>query len=163
MTTNWQTLFLSADGRIKRQDFWIGWLILFAAIFVMAFVPFLGQLFHLFSIYVTVCLYSKRLHDMGRSGWLQIAPWLIGLLCLLAGGLFFGTAIFSAFMAMGTGSPGPAAMAALLGSLGGFLIFLSVAGVIHLAFLIWIGVTPGQVGENRYGPDPLPAHAIDVF
>ena len=33
------------------------------------------------------------------------------------------------------------------------------AGVAGMAFIIWVGVTPSQPGENRYGPEPMPAPA----
>lgn len=36
---NWQALFLSPDGRIRRQDFWIGWAILVAVNLVFGFLP----------------------------------------------------------------------------------------------------------------------------
>jgi uncharacterized membrane protein YhaH (DUF805 family) len=160
---DWQNLFLSPDGRIRRQDFWIGWLILFAVNLVFGFVPLLGLLVHLFALYVGVCLYAKRLHDMGRTGWLQIAPFVIGFVLLIIGFALFGSALFSAAMAMRNTAPGPGAMAFLLGSLGGFLVVLSLAGMVHLAFLIWVGATPGQLGDNAYGPDPLSANTVDVF
>jgi len=41
------------------------------------------------SVYAGVCLYSKRLHDMGRSGWLQlivlipVLGWLVLLYFML--------------------------------------------------------------------------------
>ncbi len=160
---NWQSLFLSPDGRIKRQDFWIGWAILVGVSVVFGFVPIIGQLVHLFAIYVMVCLYAKRLHDMGRSAWLQLAPWGIGILALIVGFALFGTAMISAALAMRDASPGAGGLAVLLGSLGGFMMVLSLAGLVHLLFFIWVGATPGQVGENAYGPDPLSANMAEVF
>jgi uncharacterized membrane protein YhaH (DUF805 family) len=35
---------------------------------------------------------------------------------------------------------------------GAGLMFLS--GLMHLLFLIWLGLTPGQTAPNRYGPEP---------
>jgi uncharacterized membrane protein YhaH (DUF805 family) len=160
---NWQSLFLSPDGRIKRQDFWIGWAILFAVNFVLGFLPLIGWLFHCFAIYVMVCLYAKRLHDMGRSAWLQLAPWGIGVLALIVGFALFGSAMISAALAMRNASPGAGGLAVMLGSLGGFVMVLSLAGLVHLIFFIWVGATPGQVGDNAYGPDPLSVNMADVF
>jgi uncharacterized membrane protein YhaH (DUF805 family) len=130
---------------------------------VLGFIPLIGQLVHLFAIYVFVCLCAKRLHDMGRSGWLQLAPYIIGFLLLIVGFILFGSALLSAAMAMRNASPGAASMAVLFGSLGGFLVVLCLAGLVHLAFLIWVGATPGQVGDNAYGPDPQSANMADVF
>lgn len=161
MEIDWQKLFLSPEGRVRRQTFWIGVLILFAANFILAFVPFIGQLFHLFSIYVTVCLYSKRLHDMGRTAWLMVAPFVISFGLLMAGGFLFGWAIVSGAM-MGF-NPAAGFTALTLGGLGGLLMLCSLAGLVYLAFLLWIGLAPGQVGGNSYGPDPKAEHAVDVF
>lgn len=123
----------------------------------------IGRLVHLFAIYVMVCLYAKRLHDMGRTAWLQLAPWGVSLLALIVGFALFGSAMISAALAMRDASPGPGGLAVLLGSLGGFMMVLSLAGLIHLAFFIWVGATPGQVGENVYGPDPQAANTADIF
>jgi uncharacterized membrane protein YhaH (DUF805 family) len=70
--------------------------------------------------------------------------------------------MISAIMASG-GNPGAGAMAILLGSMGGFLMVMSLSGIIGLAFLVWVGATPGQSGENQYGPDPLGGDAVEVF
>jgi uncharacterized membrane protein YhaH (DUF805 family) len=160
---DWRTLFLTANGRIKRQDFWVGWLILLAASIVLGFIPILGLLVHIFAFYVGVCLYSKRLHDMGRSGFLQLVPIGVTVLSFIIGGALFGASLLSGAAAMATASPGAGALAFLLGGMGGFLMILSVAGLINIAFLIWIGVTPGQTGANAYGPDPLGGDMVEVF
>ena len=160
---DWQTLFLAPNGRIKRQDFWVGWLILLAVSIVLGFIPILGFIVHILAFYAGVCLYSKRLHDMGRSGFLQLVPIGVTVLCFIVGGALFGAALLSGAAAFGTGSPGIGAMAFLLGGMGGLLMILSVAGLVNIAFLIWIGVTPGQAGANLYGPDPLGSNMIEVF
>ena len=41
---DWKTLFLSANGRIGRQPFWIGVAILIVAGMVLNFIPIIGQL-----------------------------------------------------------------------------------------------------------------------
>lgn len=159
----WQTLFLTYTGRIRRQEFWVGWLILLGASFVMGFIPILHFLFPIFALYVGVCLYAKRLHDMGRSGLIQLIPLGVSLVCVIIGGVLFGASILSAFAAMATASPGIGAIALLLGSMGGFFLIMSLAGLINLIFLIWIGATPGQTGPNAYGPDPASPDMVEVF
>lgn len=159
---DWQKLLLSPDGRIRRQDFWIGWAILFAVCFVLGWVPLIGLLVNAFGIYVSVCLCNKRLHDMGRTGWWQVAPFVISFTALVVSFVAFGSAMISGAMASHFGA-GPAPVAFMLGGLAGFVALLSLAGLAHLIFLIWIGATPGQIGDNLYGSDPKAATMVDVF
>ena len=60
--------------------------------------------------YGWICLYAKRLHDIGRSGWLTMAPILATLLALSTAAAFWQTT----FTAKPAGrSSLPCAMAAL--------------------------------------------------
>jgi uncharacterized membrane protein YhaH (DUF805 family) len=149
---DWKTLFLSADGRIGRRDFWIGAGLLFAANLVLGLVPAIGQLVHLASIYVWVCLASKRLHDFGRSGWLNIAPYAVWALALVVILVTSGAAILTAIVSGGEG----AAAAAMLGALGIGSLAAGGAFLFGLLFLLWVGLTPSSPGENRYGGTPGP-------
>jgi len=151
---DWKTLFFTADGRIGRSSFWIAWLVLLGVNVVLGWIPLLGWFLSLATIYCFVCIYAKRLHDMGKSGWLQIVPMLITFALPVVGLFAFGG------MAIGAGlaDQGEAATAAtVLGGLGGFLITLCLAFVVGLGFLIWVGASNGQSGDNKYGPPPLPA------
>jgi uncharacterized membrane protein YhaH (DUF805 family) len=81
---NWLGLFLSPRGRIGRRSFWHGWLVL--TLINVSLVSAIGGVAKavtpnsliwlppLVTLYPTICLYSKRLHDLGRSGWLQLFP-----------------------------------------------------------------------------------------
>ena len=162
---DWQKLFLSAYGRSKRQDFWIGWLILFGAEFILSFVPLINILARLFGVYVRVCLYSKRLHDMGRSGWWQILPWVVNIVGAGVGLAIFGSGIIAAAINYERNGQNndPAAILTLLGAMGGMLGVLGILSLVGMGFLIWVGSVEGQKGENQYGPDPLTGPETDVF
>lgn len=144
---DWKTLFLQPAGRIGQKDFWIGFGILFVGGIVVGLIPVLGGIIALGLTYCWVCLYSKRLHDMGKSGWLAAIPTALpALLGLIS--------IFAIFGSMGAAAYGDTSgMMASLGALGalGLLSFLVVVG-----FAIWCGVTVGDQGDNAYGPPPLP-------
>ena len=69
---DWQKLFLSFDGRISRQPFWIGTLILVGVNIVATLVfgeGMLGAVVAVALIYPSVCVSVKRWHDRGKSGW----------------------------------------------------------------------------------------------
>ena len=76
---NWGSLFFSADGRIGQKDFWLAAVILFVFGVLIHAAVVIGTLVWLLSTYCWICIYSKRLHDIGRSGWTQILPWVLGL------------------------------------------------------------------------------------
>ena len=76
---DWQRLFLSFDGRITRQPFWIGSLILLGVnVVVLAALGqgVLGGIVSLALVYPSVALGVKRWHDRDKSGWWM----LIGLI-----------------------------------------------------------------------------------
>jgi uncharacterized membrane protein YhaH (DUF805 family) len=144
---DWRTLFLDANGRIAQKDYWIGIIILFAAGLVLGWIPAIGTLISLASIYFGVCVASKRLHDMGKSGWLAAIPYgVTALATVLSAMTLFGGA-------MSTGYGNDFGMVAGLGGAAGLW---GLAFIINLGFVIWLGITAGEPGDNAYGPPPRP-------
>ncbi len=35
------------------------------------------------------------------------------------------------------------------------MMFLCIAGVAKIVFLLWVGLSAGDRGDNRYGPPPV--------
>lgn len=150
------TLYTSLQGRISRQTFWLWGLPYVPAHLCAKFIdaevfPGLTEawsksfgvtvqvsvsggpitwLIHLLFLWPVLALSVKRLHDLGRSGWLvaPLAPLLVGL--LLAVWL----------------TPSSPAASWLFLALGGYLTALQLS-------LLFV---PGAAGLNRYGPDPRP-------
>ena len=147
---DWQNLFLSPNGRISRQPFWIGALILFVVGFVLKWIPVVNLL-TIVLIYPWVCLYSKRLHDMGKSGWLTVAPFIVMILAVIIA-LVVGGA--GALAAMGMNQNDPAAAASAIGGLGLAGVIVLLGFLVCFGFMLWIGLTPGEPGANQYGPSP---------
>lgn len=148
---DWKTLFFSPEGRIGRSAFWIGWLVLLGVNVVLGWIPLIGWALSLATIYCNVCVFSKRLHDMGRSGFLQV--WPIVLCTVLVFGAL-GLAAGPAIMAGVSNADEAAVTAAVLAGVGGMLLAFLAALVIGFGFLLWVGVSSGDPGENRYGPAP---------
>jgi uncharacterized membrane protein YhaH (DUF805 family) len=147
---NWGSLFFSAEGRVGQKDFWLAAAILFVFGVVAHAAIGIGTLLWLLSTYCWICLYSKRLHDIGRSGWVQIVPWVLGWFLIGAG------------LVMGLGGLVGLLFSGLPHFLGGMVVggvaiglgFVFLSGLMHLLFLLWLGLTQGQTGPNRYGPEP---------
>ncbi len=149
---DWKVLLFSFQGRIRRQHFWIGWLILLGAGVVAGWIPFLGGLIALALIWPNLAIAVKRLHDMGQSGWLVAIPWVVTIVAVFVG---FGTVGISAITnAAALENEDPAAIIALITPAIGMV---AVICLVNLGFLLWIGLTPGTNGDNRHGPDPKAA------
>jgi uncharacterized membrane protein YhaH (DUF805 family) len=148
-------LFLGFEGRISRQPFWLGFILLTVAevLALMAFgVPFFPNVMkplplrlteaavELVVLYPTAALAVKRLHDRDQPG--SYAAWLIGISLALLLTNLLGL----------TGDPNHM-------TLLDWVLSLLVLGI-ALVFLIELGFRRGTPGENRYGPDPLGGPAL---
>ena len=148
-------LLLGFEGRISRQWFWIGILIVTAVEVSMLLtfgIPFFPEqpkpasirltefAIELMSIYPTTAVVVKRLHDRNQPGY--YAAWLVGISLLVATTNLLGF----------TDNPRNTTWLDWLLGLA--------AVVITLAFLVELGFRRGTAGENRYGPDPLGGPAL---
>ncbi|MEI7931929.1 MAG: DUF805 domain-containing protein [Alphaproteobacteria bacterium] len=141
-------LFFSAYGRIGRQEFWVGWAILLMVGIFTCFIPFVNFIAWCGLLYCGICIRTKRLHDMGRSGWLQVIPVVAKL---VFGVIVFYLIIFGAIAGYAWGH------AALPGIAIGVatLIFSALAAwLIQVGFLLWIGIAERDPYDNIYGPGP---------
>ena len=65
--------FACFDGRMSKRDFWLYMI----PTLIASCIPFVGQLLALALLLPTLGATARRLHDVGKTGWLQ----LIGLIC----------------------------------------------------------------------------------
>ena len=146
---DWKHLFFSFEGRTRRSHFWIGWLVCLGAGVVAGWLPLIGLVISIALIWPNLAVTVKRLHDMGHTGWLAAIPYVVGIIGGIAAISMMGaTAIMNA---SALEAEDPAAIMALLGPAFGLfaLIFL-----VALGFLLWVGLTDSQRGDNRFGPNP---------
>lgn len=143
-----QKLFLAGDGRIARQDFWIGIVILIVANLVLGAVAgFVGWavaglwgaaiLAGLLGLALTVPFYFLAVK---RSNDRDYPPTYVQALVALN----IAFQLKNMFMPMTVESMGFLSMI--------FSLLIAVAG---LWMLIDLGFLQGTRGPNRYGPDPL--------
>lgn len=145
---DWVKLFFSFNGRIRRSHYWIGWAIVFVASLVLALIPFLNVL-GLLLYWPHLAIGVKRLHDMGKTGWLIAIPYVVQIIAAI---YLFGTIGFAVFADPDRLENMPPEEALALMGPGFGALMLSF--VVALGFWIWMGVAEGQRGTNKYGPDP---------
>jgi uncharacterized membrane protein YhaH (DUF805 family) len=140
-------LFLSARGRIPRARFWTGFGILMV-LEILSIFTFTGAILGLPLIYFWACLYSKRLHDAGRSGKLAFIPLVLPFLSAI-----LNVAGLVALLAVASSNTGnPEALAAHMGSSTGTLAAYGL--MFQVVFALWCGSTSGDPRDNKYGPNP---------
>jgi uncharacterized membrane protein YhaH (DUF805 family) len=142
---DWKALFLTPQGRIGQRDFWIGFVIIFAVNLVGGMIPIIGMVVGLIMIWPMICVYSKRLHDMGKSAWLMAIPFGVLIAAFVLAALTGGMAMISG------GSNNPGAAMAGLGAAAGLM---GLGGLIGFAFLLWVGLSKGNLEANQYGAPP---------
>lgn len=86
-----------------------------------------------------ISITTRRLHDLGYSGWWQCLPIVIALIIFLASFLI-------------TSMQPSSDSLALIG--GGFAVVFALLGLLLLGFGIWLIFKDGQRFENKYGKDP---------
>ena len=138
---DWAYLFNGFHGRIGRQTFWIGMIVLTAIELVFHFVAEqiqgdrLSAIVDLLFTYPQFAIATKRCHDRDMPIWLLIV-------------FFVGNAVLDLFDVLGvSGTPDEPSM---------LVIAISVPFMVLLVVLvIELGFRRGTPGPNRYGPDPL--------
>jgi uncharacterized membrane protein YhaH (DUF805 family) len=90
-------MLFSADGRIRRRDWWLysvltlvlSGVLFFVVFFVLAVLgrikpndplaPILGNLYFPLFCWMIVCIASKRWHDRGKSGYMSLLTFVPGV------------------------------------------------------------------------------------
>ena len=116
--------FFNFNGRSTRAEYW--WWALFWILSSM--IPFIGQFMSLVLIIPSISLTTRRLHDIGKTGWWQL--WIILLYLLL----------FMIFIVSIVGGP-PVWLIC-------FILFL----ILTIWWIRWMA-TKGNFGPNKFGPD----------
>jgi uncharacterized membrane protein YhaH (DUF805 family) len=140
-------VFAYLKGRSGRAEFWIGIALLFAVGIGLTLFQIAGA--SAVTTFLWIILWARRLHDLGKSGWIILIP--VGLMLLASFGAFAfgGDELVQAMRAAQANSGQISERGARL-----LLAFAGVVVVIQGGFTIWLGSKSGEPGSNRFGPPP---------
>jgi len=143
---DWVDLFTGFHGRISRQPFWIGVLVLVVVESICQMAAHrlegdrLGAIVDLAFSYPELAVTLKRAHDRNLPTW-----WVAVL--------FAGSVLLDFLAVTGVSTE--------LGDLNNpnwiGVVTTVPLGVLSLLLLVDLGFQPGTKGPNRFGPDPLAA------
>lgn len=155
------------SGRATRAEFWwwmlavtIGSVVLSIVDAVISaatggkFEEVLSTIFSLAVLLPNLAVTSRRLHDIGKSGWWQLA-WILVVsgvwatlvvVVILSLRQFFVNWTFDETL-------GSLTFASILPAILGLIFALLVTIVMIVWGIIWLA-RQGETGPNRYGPDP---------
>lgn len=147
--------YFNFKGRSRRSEYWWFVLFIFAIDLLIVFFPFsihimeevwfiAAIIFSLTTIIPQTSVTTRRLHDIGYSGWWQLlfVP-LISAIFLV----FVGTIILSFFLLTeGIGS-------SEIGLFAASFIWLTLSTGLLITWIFWL-TKPGNTGPNKYGTDP---------
>ncbi len=142
---NLTALLLSPKGRIRRRDFWVGFIIVMVSSVLIGLVPIVGPILGFVLLWPQICIHAKRLHDMGWSAWIMLVPFgvtVISMILVVANG---GAALLTAPPAEAFASP----------AMDAARLYFLIALLFGLAFLLWVGLSKGNPRDNRFGRAPL--------
>ena len=109
--------YFNFSGRATRAECW--WWVLFASL--IGLIPFAG----LVTLIPTLAVTSRRFHDIGKSGWLQILPFALIVVAVIS------------------------AVVPILSP----VVWMIAAFASFVVLIVWL-VRKGDEGANKYGPDP---------
>lgn len=138
-------------GRSGRQEYWISVGLLILAAFVLSALHMEAASAAITIMWVITWL--RRLHDIGRPGWIALLPIVAMIAAIMIGVGVGGQAFLQAIAAMealNVKAAIPDKIAYLIIGVG------AVALICQFGFTIWLGVKKGDEGQNRFGPPPEP-------
>lgn len=140
-------MFAYLQGRSGRKEYWIGVGLLLLVGIGLAYANVGGASGA--TTFLWVLIWNRRLHDIGKSGWIILAPLGLMIAVAIAGALLGGNELLKAFEYSQKGT-GPVTDRGAMLFVGLVIALLAI----QFGFTIWLGVRKGDDGSNRFGPPP---------
>ncbi len=131
----------SFRGRAGRREWWIAtlWNALVAAL--LGLIPLVGGLLAFPWLVANWAVGARRLHDLHRSGWLQVVPTVLAMSAYIAVQVSENLGFIRTKELMALDSPIKIALASIV----------AAVCLVLLVFYAWLGFARGDKGPNHYG------------
>jgi uncharacterized membrane protein YhaH (DUF805 family) len=140
-------VFAYLNGRSSRAEFWIGIALLLLVGVGLAFVNVSGASGA--TTFLWIIVWARRLHDIGKSGWIILIPMGLMIAVSVAAFALGGDKLMNAVRDSQANGDEISERGAYL-----FLAFVGALLLIQGGFTIWLGARAGEPGSNRFGPPP---------
>jgi uncharacterized membrane protein YhaH (DUF805 family) len=140
-------MFAYLQGRSSRKEYWIGVALLLLVGIGLAYANVGGASGA--TTFLWILVWNRRLHDIGQSGWIILAPLGLMIAATAAGLVLGGDELLNAFEYSQKGS-GPVTDRGAWLFAGTVLVLIAI----QFGFTIWLGIKKGDPGDNRFGPPP---------
>ena len=139
------------SGRARRSEYWS--IIFFIPVFIgLFFIPYIGQIFPLLFFILSLSVTTRRLHDIGQSGWWVLLFTLVPFVALSV--FFVSVGISSSIIpteAISESEEQHKLVEDFFFVVS--LMAISIIPVVGIIGLVWF-TSKGDDGDNIYGPDP---------
>lgn len=173
--------YVDFQGRSRRSEFWLWVLfrILLGMVMGVALLTLLGsslqtaesdpqqfmsryftvmpvfQLVNLALLLPSLAVGVRRLHDINRSGWWIIMPFVVSIIGFILFFIFFGTSLIQLLGNDGSSNMTEAqGLQFALQSFGALALCVILPILIAEIVMLVFYVTDGTPSSNRFGPDP---------
>ena len=140
-------MFAYLNGRSSRGEYWIGIALLLLVGVGLALANISGA--SAATTFLWILIWARRLHDIGKSGWVILIPMGLMIAVSIAAFALGGDELVNVMRYTQTNSGEISERGAYL-----FLAFVGVLLLVQGGFTIWLGVKAGEPGSNRFGPPP---------
>lgn len=150
------TKYATFSGRARRSEYWYFTLFYYMVIWgisLLDFIPGFMALLILFSLIVFVpslSLMTRRLHDVGKSGWLVVINYALEFIVVI---LVLASIGFENILKVNNSNI-ESMTENMNVSLSVAAVICGIIVIVYDIYMLFLTIKDSQYGENKFGPNP---------